>query len=97
FVQGKRTFPLLAAWVRASESERAELETLWNLPPVKKDAAALAKARGLVESLGGLAATERAISRSTRAAHRALGSLPDSEGVRALLADLVGHLARRRV
>ncbi len=95
FAQGKRTFPVLAAWERASDAVRAELETLWALPSEKKDDAALARARRLVEQCGGRAATERMVARASRAAQRSLLALPNPGGVRDLLDALIGRLARR--
>ncbi len=95
FLQGKRTFPVLAAYARASEAERAELEALWALPVERKDAAALARARALVESRGGRAACERGVMRASRAARRALRSLPNPNGVRELLDALIDRLAHR--
>jgi geranylgeranyl diphosphate synthase type I len=95
FTQGKRTFPLLAAYSRATPAEQAELETLWQLAPEDKDAVALARARALVEGLGGVAATERLITRASRSARRALAALPREGGLPELLDLLVAQLARR--
>lgn len=95
FAQGKRTFPVVAAWVRGSPEARKELEALWDLPPEAKDQAALARARSLIESCGGRAATERAVERATRAARRGLASLPDPVGVRDLLDSLIASLVNR--
>ncbi|WP_338870806.1 polyprenyl synthetase family protein [Myxococcus stipitatus] len=95
FTQGKRTFPVLAALARATPSGRAELEALWSLPESRKDAEALARARKLVEQFGGRAACERMVERSTRAARRALQSLPNPNGVRDLLDALIVNLSRR--
>ncbi|MFP2909610.1 polyprenyl synthetase family protein, partial [Pyxidicoccus sp. 3LFB2] len=53
FTQGKRTFPVLAAYARADAAAREELEALWALPVEQKDEAALARARALVEQCGG--------------------------------------------
>ncbi|MFP2929252.1 polyprenyl synthetase family protein [Pyxidicoccus sp. 3LG] len=95
FVQGKRTFPVLAAYARAGTSARAELESLWALPVEQKDEAALARARALVEECGGRAACERMVDRASRAARRSLQSLPNPNGVRDLLDALITRLARR--
>ncbi|QDE66340.1 MULTISPECIES: polyprenyl synthetase family protein [Myxococcus] len=95
FLQGKRTFPVLAAFARATEAERMELEALWSLPVEQKDAAALARARALVESCGGRAACERMVVRASRAARRSLQSLPNPNGVRELLDALIARLAHR--
>jgi geranylgeranyl diphosphate synthase type I len=95
FVQGKRTFPVLAAYLRASASAREELERLWTLPPEAKDAAARARARALVEEHGGRAACERLVERASRAGRKALHALPAQGGVRDLLDTLITRLARR--
>ncbi|MCP3103707.1 polyprenyl synthetase family protein [Myxococcus sp. K15C18031901] len=95
FLQGKRTFPVLAAFARASSRGRAELEALWALPTAEKDAQALARARVLVEEFGGRAACERMVERASRTARRALQSLPNPNGVRDLLDALIVRLAHR--
>jgi len=95
FVQGKRTLPVLAAYTRAPAAARGELERLWSLPSEAKDAAALARARGLVEEHGGRAACERLVERASRTGRRALHALPDRGGVRDLLDTLITRLARR--
>jgi geranylgeranyl diphosphate synthase type I len=94
FVQGKRTFPLLAAYMRAPGEVREELERLWALPPEAKGEA-LNRARELVEEHGGRAACERLVERASRAGLRALRALPDRAGVRDLLDTLITRLARR--
>jgi len=95
FVQGKRTFPVLAAFARATPQAREELEALWALPAADKDARALARARALVEEHGGRAACERMVERASRTARRALQSLPNPNGVRDLLDALIARLAQR--
>jgi geranylgeranyl diphosphate synthase type I len=95
FVEGKRTFPVLAAYTRAPAEAREELERLWSLPPEAKDAAALARARALVEEHGGRAACERLVERASKAGSQALHALPDPGGVRNLLDTLITRLARR--
>ncbi|XXF81512.1 polyprenyl synthetase family protein [Myxococcaceae bacterium GXIMD 01537] len=97
FAQGKRTFPLLAAYARATPEAREELEALWTLPAERKDEAALARARELVERWGGREASERVVERASRSARRALAALPDRGGVRDLLDALIFQLARRAV
>jgi geranylgeranyl diphosphate synthase, type I len=97
FCQGKRTFPVLAAYARANAEGRAELERLWALPAEQKDEAALARARELVERWGGRAACERMVDRSSRAARRALRALPEGGGMRELLDNLITRLAHRAV
>jgi geranylgeranyl diphosphate synthase type I len=95
YAQGKRTFPLLAAYARATPEAREELEALWALPPERKDEAALARARELVEHWGGRAACERVVERASRGARKALQTLPGAGGVRDLLDALITRLARR--
>jgi len=82
FVEGKRTFPVIAAWTRADEAGRARLEALWSAP--HKDAALCREASAEVERHGGRRATLRAIERATRAAHKALAALPPGPGRQAL-------------
>jgi geranylgeranyl diphosphate synthase, type I len=93
FVEGKRTFPVVATYLRAPESVRAELDILWNSRSA--DAPALARARSLLASYGGLAATERLIDRATRAARVAVARLPRGGGVVDVLDELLLLLARR--
>ncbi|MBZ4397948.1 polyprenyl synthetase family protein [Myxococcus sp. MISCRS1] len=95
FMQGKRTFPVLAAYVRAPPRAREELELLWSLPESLKDARALARARTLVEEYGGREACERLVTRGSHAARRALHSLPNPNGARDLLDALIARLAHR--
>lgn len=95
FVQGKRTFPVLAAYARAPATARAELERLWSLPPEAKDALALAEARALVEEHGGRDACERMVERSSRSGRQALLALPSQGGMRDLLDSLITRLERR--
>jgi geranylgeranyl diphosphate synthase type I len=95
FAQGKRTFPVLAAYTRANAAERAELERLWALPAQAKDAEALARARELVEHNGGRAACERAVERASRTGRRALRALPENGGVKDLLDSLITRLTHR--
>ncbi len=95
FVQGKRTFPVLAAYTRAPAEAREELEHLWALPVEARGEAELARARALVEEHGGRAACERLVERASRAGRKALHALPDKGGVRELLDTLITRLARR--
>lgn len=95
FTLGRRTFPVVAAWSRARPEVRRELEGLWALPPERRDEAALARARRLVEEAGGRAATERLVLRASNSAVRALAALPNPNGLRDLLQALIGQLAHR--
>lgn len=95
FTQGKRTFPVVAAYVRASPAGREELERLWALPVERKDGAALARARELVADFGGRAACERAVERASRSARRGLQVLPNPHGMRDLLDTLIARLSHR--
>jgi geranylgeranyl diphosphate synthase type I len=93
FYEGKRTFPVIAAFTRADGEGRAALERLWALE--RRTPADLAKARALVDFWGGRSATERVIDRMTRGARRALAALPAGGGTRMLLDALMAKLARR--
>ncbi len=93
FVEGKRTFPVIAAWTRADEAGRERLTQLWAAP--EKTAAHLAEARALLVRHGGRQATKRVIDRMTRGARRSLATLPSGDGARALLDTLMARLARR--
>lgn len=90
FLEGKRTFPVLAAWLRADAAGRARLETLWKQPST----GTLAEARAEVERWGGLAATERLVSKVTVQARRRLALLPSSPVV-ALLDAMLESMAVR--
>lgn len=94
FFEGKRTFPVIAAWTRADEAGRAELERLWSLRS-SKDSEALAQARAVLEANGGRRATERVIHRMTRSARRSLAAVPPGAGARLVLDQLLARLARR--
>jgi geranylgeranyl diphosphate synthase type I len=93
FVEGKRTFPVLAAWTRADGRGRRELEALWDVEV--KGPAELAQAHGLLERWGGRVATERVIVRATRNARKVMASLPAAGGVRVGLEALAERLERR--
>lgn len=91
FIEGKRTFPIIAAWTRADAAGRAELEGLMDGP---KDDAAIARMREALERHGGRLATERVIARCTRAALKALAAIPHGAG-RATLEQFLSKLANR--
>jgi geranylgeranyl diphosphate synthase type I len=93
FSEGKRTFPVLAAWMRADGRGRRELEALWDAKG--KGPAELAQARGLLEHWGGRVATERVIARATRNARKVMATLPAAGGVRVALETLADRLERR--
>jgi geranylgeranyl diphosphate synthase type I len=93
YVEGKRTFPVIAAWTRADDEGRAQLEALWAQP--NKTAAHLEAARKLVKHHGGDQATERVIARMTRGARKSLALLPSANGSRALLDALMARLQKR--
>jgi len=93
YLEGKRSFPLIAAYVRADAAGRRSLERLWAAEP--KTEALAGRARVLIDGYGGRAATERVIARSTRAARRALAAVPAAGGARAVLDSLLTHLAHR--
>jgi geranylgeranyl diphosphate synthase type I len=88
---GKRTFPLLVAWRRADVAERRDLEALGPGAPPQL----VSRAREIVRRRGGEAATERAIRRATRGAHRALASLPAPRPAVESFSAALARLARR--
>lgn len=90
FLEGKRTFPLIAAWTRADESGRRALEALWHRPQARE----LDAARGAVTTHGGRSSTERVIEVRSRSARRALDALGPS-AARTHLDGLIVALARR--
>lgn len=92
--EGKRTFPVIAAYVRATEEGREELEALWSDTRAPRNEDTVLRARALIERFGGRAATQRAIDRHTRTATRALEQLPQGE-VTDSLKSLIHQLARR--
>jgi geranylgeranyl diphosphate synthase type I len=91
FIEGKRTFPVIAAWTRADAAGRAELEALWSNPVPEN----LPAARALLSKWGGLRATQKLIDARTRSAERTLEGLGDSAGT-AVLRQLLSGLARRK-
>lgn len=93
FFEGKRTFPVVAAWTRADDAGRARLEALWAAP--NKDHALLAAARAEVIRNGGRAATQRVITRTHRLATRSIAMLPEGGAVRELIASFLTSLSRR--
>ena len=80
YLEGKRTFPVIAAWTRADAAGRAHLESLWNEPRPEL----LSTARTAVTSWGGLSSTQRVIEVRTRAAKKALEALGSSPAARFL-------------
>lgn len=92
-LEGKRTFPVVAAWTRADLDGRARLEALWHAPT--RDESAIAPARAELERWGGREATERVVERMTRGARKAVDQLPSANGARAMLDGLVARLERR--
>jgi geranylgeranyl diphosphate synthase type I len=93
FIEGKRSFPVVAAWTKADTAGRRALESLWHGP---RGVQHLNQARELVRRYGGDAATERVIARLTRGARRSLASVPSSgSGAGAVLDGLMAKLQRR--
>ncbi len=91
--EGKRTFPVVAAYLRGNSFERHELEKLFTLGA--KSERQLERARELVRKLGGLDVTERLIARHVKAARRALAEVPTTGGYRGVLEALLQQLAGR--
>jgi geranylgeranyl diphosphate synthase, type I len=94
YLEGKRTFPVVAAYVRAPQAVREEMDKLW--PTGGGAAAGFDRARELIEVHGGRAAAERLVQRATRAARQALSQLDESRGMREFLDALIAGLAHRR-
>jgi geranylgeranyl diphosphate synthase type I len=89
--EGKRTIPLLHAWRRADPAQRAQLASTLGVRDA--DAAAVAQSVALIQSLGGIEATEREIHELTESGLSRLASLdlaPDNH-----LATLFTQLTRR--
>jgi geranylgeranyl diphosphate synthase type I len=91
YFEAKRSFPVIAAWTRADDEGRAELESLWDAP--QKDDASLARARAALIAAGGRAATERVIDRCARASSKALVAVPGP--ARPQLENALRHLFHR--
>jgi geranylgeranyl diphosphate synthase, type I len=92
YVEGKRTFPVIAAWTRADEKGRAELEHLWGSDDRPRF---LSRARDQLRAHGGDSATTRVVQRLTRSARRGLAGLPSGGGARSVLDQVVAKLERR--
>ncbi len=93
FFEGKRTFPVIAAWTRADFAGREQLEAMWHADVRTADQ--LGQARAHLEACGGRAATERVIERTTRSARKALEALPNTQGAREVLDRLFARMVRR--
>ncbi len=93
FVEGKRTFPLIAAYVRSDDAAKAELEALW--AGDRTNPSALARARELIVAGKGKSTTERVIARAHHTACVAIERLPKADGQRAWLELLAGQLGAR--
>ncbi len=91
--QGKRTFPVIAAYVRAPYRVKREFEALW-AGGITRDGS-LRRAQELVEVYGGRAATEQAVARMSCAARRALKGFPADNPLRGHLDELIDMLSRR--
>ena len=90
YLEGKRTFPVIAAWTRADAAGRAHLEALWNEPHPEL----LPAARAAVSAWGGISSTQRVIESRTRAARKALEGLGASPASR-LLDAMLSSFTRR--
>ncbi len=89
--EGKRTFPLLLSYRRATEDERAILDALG--PGASRGL--VGRAAEIVRRHGGPRITERAIARATRAARRVLASVPAPRSALASFLAVLDGLARR--
>jgi geranylgeranyl diphosphate synthase type I len=92
---GKATYPVVAAYARAPEPVRQELDRLWS--EALGDPAGRRRLLALVEEHGGRTAAERAVAHASRAAARTLRALPVDATVRAHLDELIDALAARAV
>lgn len=90
YLEGKRTFPLIAAWTRADEPGRGQLEALWDQP----NPAQLETARAAVAKWGGISSTQRVVETRTRAALRALEGL-EASSASSFLTAMLANLTRR--
>lgn len=93
YSEGKRTFPVIAAWTRASSDGRERLEALWQAEV--RGPSMLGAARDEIEAHGGRSATERVIDRMTRTARKNLEALPNDLGARDGLDALLTRMVRR--
>lgn len=92
-LQGKRTFPLIAAYQRAPASVKKEIEALWS-GRINGDGT-LARAQELIAAYGGYAAAQRVVDRASRAARHALNRIPTDNPLRHLLTELIHMLSLR--
>ncbi len=90
FFEGKRTFPVVAAWTRADAPGRRTLEALWNTRTEQQ----LATARLEVARWGGVSSSQRAVDRLTRTARGTLKSFGRCPGV-VFLDQMLSLLAKR--
>jgi geranylgeranyl diphosphate synthase type I len=90
YLEGKRTFPVIAAWTRADDEGRAELEALWNTP----QPSLLEPARKAVSRWGGSSSTQRVIEVRTRSARKALEALGPAPAA-SLLDAMLSNFTRR--
>jgi geranylgeranyl diphosphate synthase, type I len=92
-IRGKCTFPVLAAYVRAPQSIRCEMDALWSQKEAHTDH--LERARHIVRAYGGFEATERTIDRASRIAIGMLRFFPPDNPYCRRLSDLIQLLIRR--
>lgn len=91
FLEGKRTFPVIAAYVRADAQQKLSMERMWSEPHLSE----LAAARNLLVETGGKAATERVIRSTHKAARTLIEKLPHVGGHREFLLQLLHELSVR--
>jgi geranylgeranyl diphosphate synthase type I len=90
---GKRTYPVLAAYMRAPEDVKREFDVLWSCGETHNGS--LKRAQHLVRRHGGLAATDRAVDRASRIARGALKRFTPDNHFRQLLDELINLLTHR--
>lgn len=93
FRQRKPTFPVIAAYTRASAAARRALEAIWDSDA--DDAEACDRVRVFVEEHGGRRATESAVQRASASARRTLARLDGPAGARERFDHLIVALVER--
>jgi geranylgeranyl diphosphate synthase type I len=93
YFEGKRTFPVIAAFQRATEDGRARLEKLWAHP--HKGPSELSAARLEIRRHGGVQATERLVQRCLRIARLRMAALEVEDSLKAPLALVLDRIAGR--
>jgi len=91
YLEGKRTFPVIAAYIRANAEQKRHMDMLWSDPHPSK----VQEARDLLIATGGKAATERVIKSTHRSARAIISKMPNVDGHRDFLLQLLNQLSVR--